>query len=540
MIDNNFNWVYTFVIHRFCRKLWIESIHYWFPVAQETVIKMIKLEERRASVQPIKSKLSIKFLQDEAIKKINEAALGILEEVGIYFPSEKALAIFADAETKVDFDQKIVKIPSHVVSDYLKKAPKRFTLAGRRPELDLKIGENSGTYFYCGSEAANIVDFETGRKRTSTKSDVESMAKIVDYLPMASAVWPPAGSRDKEETAPIHALEVCFNNTEKHVQTETVLDEISAKYTIEMAAAISGGHGRLRERPIYALLLCTIAPLGQDRSGIESALTFAEAGLPVGFQSMPTFGLTAPPYQAGALATGLAEVLSGCVLTQIAYPGTANFVSIVPGIIDPRSGEYHYASPFTQIANAAAVQLAHYNGLPVLSGCSFGGSAYRLNSWQVSIENVYLQLLAVMAGADMSLGPSGLIESGSLLDVTRILFDREIFQAIDIITDGIEVNDNTLAFDLIREIGPRGSFLGQRRTAEELRKLWPQSILFEKSKIAGEKYQDPVEVAREVIDWIVKNHHPAPLPEDVKQEIRRIVATADRDENLKREIRGRR
>ena len=496
---------------------------------------MIKLEERKASIQPIKSKLRISILSDAEIKKLNETAYSILENVGIFFPSDKALRIFADAKTDIDFDKKIVKIPSHVVADYLAKAPSRFTLAGRRPELDLKIGEGNGTYFYCGSEAANIIDFDTGRKRTSTKSDVENMAKVVDYLPMASAVWPPAGSRDKGETAPIHALEACFNNTEKHVQTETILDEISAKYTVEMAETISGGSKKLRERPICALLLCTIAPLGQDRNGIESALAFAKAGLPVGFQSMPTFGLTAPPYQAAALATGLAEVLSGCVLTQIAYPGTANFISIVPGVIDPRSGDYHYGTPHTQIANAAAAQLAHYRGLPILSGCSFGGSAYRLNSWQVGIENVYLQLLAVMAGAEMSLGPSGLIKSGSLLDMARVLFDREIFQAIDIITDGIKVSDNTLAFDMIRDIGPRGSFLGQRRTADELPKLWPLSILFEKSKIAEEEYQDPVEVAHEVIDWIVKNHHPEPLPEDVKQELRRIVVAADQDENLKGE-----
>jgi len=78
-----------------------------------------------------------------------------------------------------------------------------------------------------------------------------------------------------------------------------------------------------------------------------------------------------------------------------------------------------------------------------------------------------------MAGADMSFGPSGLIEAVRVLDMSRMLFDREIFQAIDIISDGIKVNDETLAFDMIREVGPQGTFLGQRRTAEELPKLWP-------------------------------------------------------------------
>jgi len=500
---------------------------------------MIKLEERRASIQPIKSKLKISILDSADIKKINQTALGILEEVGVLFPSEKALKIFADARANVDFDKKVVKIPSHLVADYLKKAPRRYTLAGRRPELDAKIGSENGTYFYCSGEAPAVVDFETGKRRRSIKSDVENMAKIADYLPIVSLIWPTVSAGDKGETAPIHGVEACFNNTEKHVQTESVMDKISARYTIEMASVIAGGRDKLRERPIYSLLLCGIAPLAQDRSGIESALTFAEVGLPVGLMSMPTMGLTAPPYQAADLAIGLAEVLSGCVLIQIAYPRTPVFISIMPAIIDPRSGDYFFGSPFSQITSAAAVQLAHSNGLPVTSQFSFGGSAYKLNSWQIGIENVYGHLLSVMAGADMSFGPSGLIEAVTLLDMARILFDRENFQAIDIITNGIEVNDDTLAFDMIREVGPRGSFLGQRRTVKELPKLWPPSILFEKSKLAGEKYRNPVEVAHEVIDWILKNHHPAPLDEKVKQELRKIVATADRDEDLKREIRGR-
>ena len=495
---------------------------------------MIELQERKAEIQPVRSKLKISILEDEEIQKINQAALDILAEVGISFPSKRALKVFADAGAQVAFDKGTVRIPRDLVVKTLAHAPKRFTLAGRRPDLDLKIGDEKGTYFACAGPSAHFVDFETGERRRPVQTDVADMTRVADYLPMASLVWPPAGAFDKGRTAPLHALEACFSNTEKHTQTESVLDPVSAVYAVEMASAVSG----VREKAgaVCALLLCTIAPLGQDGGGIESAMTFAEAGLPVGFQSMPTFGLTAPPYQAGGLATGLAEVLSGCVLTQIIRPGTPSFISIVPGVIDPRSAEYHYASPFSQVAGAAAVQLAHSNGLPVLSGCSFGGSARRLGDWQVGVENLYLQLLAVMAGADMTLGPSGLMETGSLLDMRRILFDREIFQAIDIISSGIQVTEGTLAMDMIREIGPRGNYLPERRTAEEVRKLWPPSILLEKPETAGEKYADPVEKAREAVAWILKNHQPVPLPCEVSRELRRIVDAADRDKSLGRGI----
>lgn len=497
---------------------------------------MIKLTNARASIQPIKSKLRISILDDQEISGINQTARDILEQVGIMIPSEKALGILADAGANVDLSKKIVRIPAQLVDDSLKTAPRRYPLCGRRPDLDADIGGDEGTYFFCSGEAPKIVDLETGEIRHSLKSDVEKMAKVADFLPIVSLVWPTVSANDKGVTAPLHGVEACFNNTEKHVQTESVMDEISARYAIEMASVVAGGRDKLRQRPLHSLLLCAIQPLAHDRGGIEAAITYAEAGLPVGIMSMPTLGLTGPPYPAGSLAMALAEVLSGCVLTQIVSPGTPNFVSIIPSVFDPRTANYFMGSSAAQITSAAAIQLAHSNGLPITACLSFGGSQWKLNHWQVGIENLHVHLLAVMAGADMSFGPSGMIEAVSLLDMRRILFDREILQAIDIITDGFEVNETTLALDMVREAGPRGMFLAHKRTAKEVRKLWPPSILFEEPRRPDEKYRDPVEVAHEAIEWILENHRPAPLPKEVRSELDRIVAAAERDEALRKSL----
>ena len=446
------------------------------------------------------------------------------------------MRIFADAGAGVDFDKQVVRIPAQLVEDSLKTAPRRYRLCGRRPELDADIGGEEGTYFYCSGEAPKVVDLETGERRFSVKRDVEKMATIADYLPIVSLVWPTVSARDKGMTAPLHGVEACFNHTEKHIQTESVMDEVSAKYAIEMASVVAGGRDELRKRPLHSLLLCAIQPLAQDRGGIESAIVYAEAGLPVGIMSMPTLGLTGPPYSAGSLAMALAEALSGCVLTQIVNPGTPNFMAIIPSVFDPRTGDYFMGSSPAQITSAAATQLSHSNGLPISACLSFGGSQWKLGNWQAGIENLYVHLLAVMAGADMSFGPSGMIEAVSLLDMRRIMFDREILQAIDIITDGFEVNEHTLAFDMIREVGHRGMYLTQRRTADAVPKLWPPSILFERSQHRDEKYRDPVEVAHEAIDWILKNHQPAPLPRDIRQELGKIVAAAEQDEELKKSL----
>jgi trimethylamine--corrinoid protein Co-methyltransferase len=501
---------------------------------------MIKLEERKASIKPIKSKLKISILEDQEISQINQNTRTVLEEIGVSFPSEKALKLFTDVGANVDFENQIVKIPADLLDKYLATSPRSYTMAGTRPDLDVHVGDGEGTYFYCSGESPRVVDIKTGDRRLSVKQDIVNHARIADYLSIVSLIWPSMSASDKGVTSPLHGLEACFTNSEKHVESESVMDEISARYAVEMATAISGSAENLRERPTLSQLLCSMAPLAQDRGGIEAAMIFAEAGVPVGFMSMPTLGLTAPPYPAGALTVAMAETLSGIMLTQIINPGIGNYISVNPGIIDPRTGVYFMGSGIAQITNVGGVQMAHSNGIPILACHSIGGSQYELGNWQAGYENLYSHFLAVMAGADMSFGPSGMYEAVSLLDHPRILFDREMLQVIDEITDGMVVNSQTLAFDMIREIGPLGAYISHKESAKAYHKIWRrESILYEDGRAEGRKWRDPVEVARETISWILENHKPDPLSEDVKQELRKIVDAADNDEEVGKEVSGR-
>jgi len=142
---------------------------------------MRKLEDKRASIQPVKSKLKIEILDDEDIKNVTDTALKILEEVGVHFPHEKALQIYSDAGAKVYFKTRIVKPPTRLIITNMKKSPISYTLAAReRPELDLRIDGKSGTYFNNGGCASIAVDFKSYQKRSSRKEDLIKMATIVD------------------------------------------------------------------------------------------------------------------------------------------------------------------------------------------------------------------------------------------------------------------------------------------------------------------------------------------------------------------------
>jgi len=488
---------------------------------------MRKMEDRVASIQPIKSKLRLKILDESDIRAIDETALKILGEIGVYMPLERALKTYAESGASVDFKSQRVRIPADLVKTSMGRAPKQYTLAARnRPDLDLKLGEQKATYFNNGGCASSTIDFVTHERRPSCKDDLAKMAKIVDYLPIFSFYWPIVSATEHLKSSTLHELDASFNHTEKHIQTETVQGEIQTRYAIEMASVIAGGRENLRKRPILSSLICGIAPLGHDKEALEAALGFAEAGIPVGFMSMPTMDATAPASQAGALAMGLAEVLSGLVLIQLVNPGCPVYMSIISAIVDPRSGEYRYSSSFAQVTNAASVQLAQYYGIPVYSGASFGGDAHELNTWQMGRENLYLPFMEVMVGADLCCS-MGLIEAVNLFHPARVIFDREIFHAIQIISQGIEVNSQTLLFDTIRQVGPRGHFLGQRHTAEQLPKLSPSSILFQRSKTVGQRYEDPVKLAWEEIEWILQNHKFPELEPGVQRELKRIIKEAE-------------
>ncbi|MFB6291585.1 MAG: trimethylamine methyltransferase family protein, partial [Candidatus Bipolaricaulia bacterium] len=262
------------------------------------------------------------------LDQLHQATLTVLRETGVKFPSRNALEIFADHGAEVDFSDQIVKLPPDLVEEALEQAPRNYTLGSRGgPELDLTLGEGK-TYFATDGCGSDTIDFENWDRRASEKGDVEKTARISDYLDAISFYWPMVSAQDQpSSTVPLHELDAAYANTEKHVQTETVMGEKPAQYAIEIASVIAGGREKLKERPPLSSLICTIDPLAQDKDGIEAGLAYAEAEVPVGFMAMPTMGSTGPAHVPGSIVVGNSEVLSALTLMQLDNPGAPVFYS---------------------------------------------------------------------------------------------------------------------------------------------------------------------------------------------------------------------
>ena len=474
-------------------------------------------------LQPIVPSYHLRILDDEQLEQFKSATLTILEEVGIHCPSEKALNIYAEHGAQVDFESQIVKLPPDVVMEAMSHAPRYYTMGARSPAHDLNL---DGTAMYCATDGTGTetIDFETRQRRASTKDDVAKMARVTDYLSSLGFYWPIVSAQDYAATAPLHELDASFNNTVKHVQTETVMDEPMARYAVEMAQVVAGDEATMRQRPPLSSLICTIAPLAQDVGGMESALVFAEAGLPVGFMSMANTGSTAPATIAGTVVIADAEIVAAMVLIQMAHPGAPVYHSLMPGIMHPRTGAYLGNAWEGELFNAVGVELAHAWGVPTLVG-SFGTDA-QVPGWQSATEAGTILLLCALCGAETGSG-MGLLESCTLLYPEAILLDTDIYHRVRINAAGLDTSLEALALEVIKEVGPRGHFLKQRHTRDHMRQRQFSDLVAQPK--AGGGYRDPIEVAREKVDWILEHHQPEPLDEAKQAELKRILEAAERE-----------
>jgi len=419
-------------------------------------------------VTPIVTRHKLRFLSDADLALMQQATLHILENVGVKFPSKKALAVFREHGAEVDEQSKIVKIPADLVMKAMSTVPRYFKVGARDPLVEFSL-QKDHTYFCTDGNGHEVVDFKTGEFRPSTKEDVGTMARVVDYLGSTAFFWPPVSAQDCGETSSLHELDVSWNNTTKHVQSVTLMGEHVVKYALEMAEVVSGSRQKLRENPIFSAIICTIAPLIQDKEAIEGAMLLAKAGVPVTFLAMPTLGTTAPATLAGSYAVADAEVISATVLLQLFAPGAPVSHSVMHGWADPRTGNY-VSYPLDARARYAPVEIAHHWNMPSFGG-AFGTESHRPGTWQSAAEVALDPVMVSLAGAEWVTG-IGLNRSFTLLHAEAIMLDNDLYQRARFALADLEINDETIGMDVIEKVGPGGHFLAEKHTRKFMRQAW--------------------------------------------------------------------
>ncbi|NIS69706.1 MAG: hypothetical protein GTO12_12375 [Proteobacteria bacterium] len=473
-------------------------------------------------IVPFTSPLRRELLSKIQLESLKNGTLHLLEEVGIQFPSRKALEIFADHGAHVDMEKQIVRIPPDLVKKAMSRAPRAFVLAGREERFDLLL-DGACSYICTAGTGVHVIDMETHERRASRKEDLVRIARVADALPMISFLWSTVTSQDHGRSAPVHDCHAMLTSTLKHVRGGTTVFPQLAPYIVEMATVVAGSEENRRKRPPINANICTIAPLAHDKHGIECALTYAEAGIPVSFMAMPTMFSTGPASPLGALVVGDAEVVSGMVLIQLAYPGAPVFHSVYVSIMDPRTGGYISKVPLP--LNMMSVELAHAWNVPSLGGARMGSDALDIG-WQSGME-------ATMGAAQLALcrgeicGNIGLLGGSMIFYPEQIVLDHEICLIVYELMHEFEFDELDMCLDVIKRVGPRNTFLTEEHTIQHLRDFRLSPLLNRQSDEGNPR--DPRGLALEEFKRINESHYPESLPKEVLVELDLIIAAADKE-----------
>jgi trimethylamine--corrinoid protein Co-methyltransferase len=465
------------------------------------------------------------ILSESDLDRIHWGTLHILEKVGVQVDSVACRKLLRESGCEVDEKTRIAKIPSHLVEEALAKMKTSITLAARNPKYDLRL-DMKHSYMTANGNGAVAVDFETGKRRPSTKTDVANSSRIIDYLQNIHCHWPMVSSTDQHPSVVhLHDLDASLNNTEKHVMYETGVTLSDAKLLTEMGYIAAGGEKEYRKRPITSCLQCTYAPLQHDAGVMDASLEFAKNGVPLVFFAMPQPGATGPATLVGSLVVGNAEVLSALTMTQLSTPGAAVIYGMGNAPLDMKTTIRAGGSPEHAISSAMATELAHWYGMPSCVGVS---ATAKVPGDQAVLEYYTGCVGPLLAGADLMCGV-GLLEDSSCLFYEQIVIDDEIVGAISRLIRGEWSDDDTLALDVIERVGVGKNFLAQKHTMQHLRTdHFMPNLIDRRSYDAWSADGSPTlqDKARAKVRWILENHRVPPLDKDIQQRLKAVIEKA--------------
>ncbi len=470
---------------------------------------------------------SYKPLTPEDIARINETVLRIIEEIGCEVSSDAALAVLEKAGAKVDRENRRVRLSRDKVRELIEKAPSEVVLCGRDEKDDIHLG-GSRVYTGTGGTALNIYEPETGESRPATLDDLKNITRIVDRLDNIHLFLLPTYPNELPfEEVDVNRFFAGLDNTTKHIMGGVYTAE-GARQVIKMAELAAGSPEALRKRPIISIITCFISPFIIDAKYGDMVVSVAESGIPLVCPSEPLCGATSPITLASNLTVQTVDSLWGVILTQAVNPGTPVIFGSVATNTDLRDLKYIAGSVEMGLLNAAGAQMAQFYKLPYYA--TGGMTDSKTLDSQSGYESAITNLLCALAGSNFIHDSAGLMEFAMTACYEKYVIDNEILGMVMRAVEGIRVDDETLAYDLMKEVGPGGNFVSTRHTRRFMRKEHYQPTLSDRNsrdkwEEKGQKttWQKAAETVKTILESPAASL-PEPVRSRILNEIKGIVA----------------
>lgn len=445
---------------------------------------------------------------------MHEKALEVLERTGVYFQSEKALKILEGKGCTVDYGSGVAKFAPPFIEECIAKTPESFELYDRDGNFAMLVGGDSIT-FDPGSSGLCFLESDNLTARDCVADDLRKAYIVADSLPhfglQSTALSPsdvPTGICD------VYRVYLLLKNSPKPVLTGAFEAE-GVGHIAKVCAAVSGGLEKLRQKPCVIFDVCSTSALQWNDVSCHNLVDLAGLGLPIETISVPIPGTAAPVTLAGSLLIHLAETLSGIALAQSVNPGNPMVFGGAPMAFDMRSATTSLNSVESSILAGCYAQIGRYYGMPV--HCYAGLSDAKVVDAQAGLESAVSGLAAVLGGANIISGP-GMLDFVNTLSLEKLVIDNEIVAMAKRIFRGIDISEETLAVDLIHEVGHGGDYISKKHTAKWFKKeLYIPPLTIDKMNRTKWEKSGKLSVfdrAKTDVERILNNHEPRRLEEE--------------------------
>ena len=461
-------------------------------------------------------------LSRDEVAQIDAASMSILESVGLRVDLKKARDDFRGAGARVDDTTRSVRIPASLVRRAVAQAPRSFTLHGADPDFRMEIGTERVNFAALGTPT-KIIDTETGELRPTTIDDVRNHLRIIDGLDhihnSQMDIWP---NDVPMTTIHVEAILAWAQNSRKSFGMGCY-GVMAGEDMMRMMAIAVGGREELKRRPRFFGICSVMSPLQMINLQLEGMYLLAEYRQPLAMSPEAMAGATAPATLAGLLTQQNAEILAHITLAQIIAPGTPVLYGTVSTVADMANASPALGSVETGLITAAAAQLARHYGIPCRA--VGGATEAKAEDLQCALERASTLLPAVLAGVHF-ITCGGTLESTTTESHPLLVLDDELCGRALRLARGIEVNADTLALDLIKEVGWEGHYLDKMHTAEHYRSehLRPKLLRRDARDVwASRGSKTALDLARERVREILAKHQPRALEPGIEKELRAYV-----------------
>ena len=461
----------------------------------------------------------LEILTEGQVEAIHRGALDVLESTGVRVEHDRALKLFEKNGCRVDYDEKRVRIPPGLVEECLRKTPSSFHMKARDPKSDLQIGGD--TVYFRPCSGSRIVDLDTWETRPATRQERDNACIVMDALDNIHnlSFYP---YFEVEGIPPVMAIPevvaAMFRNSPK-IQICVASDLDCEIFNIEMAKAVG-----TEIMSIFAI----VPPLTIYAVHAECLFRTMEAGLPILVGSDGAYGATAPATIAGSIVQSTASNISGIVLAQLIKPGARVLIADFSHAVEMRSGVPVYGGIESALHSVMFNQVWRKYGIPTATE-SFGPSSSKRIDFQCGYEKATGALIAALAGSN-SINFHGDIYGEISWHPVQAVLDDDIAGRVGHFLEGALVNDETLAIDLINEVGPiPGMYLDKAHT----RQWWQKEQFMPKAadRLSYPEWMEQgkksaLDYAKERVEEIIATHKPKPLTASQDEEIERILEEA--------------